>query len=175
MPKAARARVASPSAGTALARAAWDCLPGRVRLGEVWFAMCNRNKDICQYSGDDPYGATTRNQSRIVCLILPVSSIGIVLMWQIVFRKCTKSRASWINDLSRTTSSKPSFQVWSITLSNCGNVIRADLSREPNAIQIFISSVSSSLVTSSWTSFGTLSHQGSAPFLLSTSTISSRK
>src|SRR5215470_20081154 len=31
MPKAARARVASPSAGTALARAAWDCLPGRVR------------------------------------------------------------------------------------------------------------------------------------------------
>jgi hypothetical protein len=33
MPKAARARVASPPAGTALARAAWDCLPGRVRLG----------------------------------------------------------------------------------------------------------------------------------------------
>ena len=31
MPKAARARVASPPAGTALARAIRDCLPGRVR------------------------------------------------------------------------------------------------------------------------------------------------
>src|SRR5690242_20844192 len=31
MPKAARARVASPPAGTALARAARECLPGRVR------------------------------------------------------------------------------------------------------------------------------------------------
>src|SRR5215472_9437164 len=31
MPKAARARVASPPAGTALARATWECLPGRVR------------------------------------------------------------------------------------------------------------------------------------------------
>ena len=35
MPKAARERVASPPAGTALARAIWECLPGRVRLGEV--------------------------------------------------------------------------------------------------------------------------------------------
>ena len=33
MPKAARARVASPPAGTALARAIRDCLPNRVRLG----------------------------------------------------------------------------------------------------------------------------------------------
>ena len=33
MPKAARARVASPPAGTALARAAWDCLPSRVLTG----------------------------------------------------------------------------------------------------------------------------------------------
>src|SRR5205823_11656081 len=33
MPKAARARVASPPAGTALARAIRDCLPDRVRLG----------------------------------------------------------------------------------------------------------------------------------------------
>jgi hypothetical protein len=33
MPKAARARVASPPADTALARAIRDCLPGRVRLG----------------------------------------------------------------------------------------------------------------------------------------------
>jgi hypothetical protein len=32
MPKAARARVASPPAGTALARAAWECLPDRVRI-----------------------------------------------------------------------------------------------------------------------------------------------
>ena len=31
MPKAARGRVASPPAGTALARAIRDCLPGRVR------------------------------------------------------------------------------------------------------------------------------------------------
>jgi len=31
MPKADRARVASPPAGTALARAAWECLPSRVR------------------------------------------------------------------------------------------------------------------------------------------------
>ena len=31
MPKAARARVASPPAGTALARVAGECLPGRVR------------------------------------------------------------------------------------------------------------------------------------------------
>jgi len=31
MPKAARARVASPPAGTALARAIRECLPGRVR------------------------------------------------------------------------------------------------------------------------------------------------
>jgi hypothetical protein len=35
MPKAARARVASPPAGTALAPAAWLCLPGRVRMDEV--------------------------------------------------------------------------------------------------------------------------------------------
>jgi hypothetical protein len=35
MPKAARERVAKPPAGTALARAAWECLPGHVRLGEV--------------------------------------------------------------------------------------------------------------------------------------------
>jgi hypothetical protein len=33
MPKAARARVASPPAGTALARAIRDCLPGRVLTG----------------------------------------------------------------------------------------------------------------------------------------------
>jgi hypothetical protein len=33
MPKAARARVASPPAGTALTRAARDCFPGRVRQG----------------------------------------------------------------------------------------------------------------------------------------------
>jgi hypothetical protein len=33
MPKTARVRVASPPAGTALARAAWDCLPSRVREG----------------------------------------------------------------------------------------------------------------------------------------------
>ena len=33
MPKAARARVASPPAGTALARAAKECLPGRVLTG----------------------------------------------------------------------------------------------------------------------------------------------
>jgi hypothetical protein len=33
MPKAARARVASPPAGTALARAIRDCLPDRVQLG----------------------------------------------------------------------------------------------------------------------------------------------
>jgi hypothetical protein len=33
MPKAARERVASPPAGTALARAIWECLPGRVRKG----------------------------------------------------------------------------------------------------------------------------------------------
>ena len=35
MPKAARARVASPPAGTALASAIRDCLPNRVRLSEV--------------------------------------------------------------------------------------------------------------------------------------------
>jgi hypothetical protein len=33
MPKAARERVASPPAGTALARAIRECLPGRVREG----------------------------------------------------------------------------------------------------------------------------------------------
>jgi hypothetical protein len=33
MPKAARARVASPPAGAALARAIRLCLPGRVRVG----------------------------------------------------------------------------------------------------------------------------------------------
>ena len=35
MPNAARERVASPPAGAALARAAWACLPGRVRRGEI--------------------------------------------------------------------------------------------------------------------------------------------
>ena len=40
MPNAARARVASPPAGTALAHATWECLPGRVRLGEVR-SICN--------------------------------------------------------------------------------------------------------------------------------------
>jgi len=35
MPNAARERVARPRAGTALARAAWVCLPGRVRRGEI--------------------------------------------------------------------------------------------------------------------------------------------
>src|SRR5437588_10939005 len=40
MPKAARARVASPPAGTALARAIRECLPDRVRtMGEN--AACN--------------------------------------------------------------------------------------------------------------------------------------
>ena len=33
MPNAARERLAKPRAGTALARAAWVCLPGRVQLG----------------------------------------------------------------------------------------------------------------------------------------------
>jgi len=33
MPKAARARGASPPAGTALARTIRDCLPNRVRIG----------------------------------------------------------------------------------------------------------------------------------------------
>jgi hypothetical protein len=33
MPDAARERVANPPAGTALARAIWECLPGRVRKG----------------------------------------------------------------------------------------------------------------------------------------------
>ncbi len=35
MPNAARERIAKPRAGTALARAAWACLPGRVRQGEI--------------------------------------------------------------------------------------------------------------------------------------------
>ena len=39
MPKAARERVASPPAGTALARAIRLCLPDRVRLGEI--RICN--------------------------------------------------------------------------------------------------------------------------------------
>ena len=51
MPKAARARVASPPAGTALAPAAWECLPGRVRRGEVRTA-CNYNSDNSQWNGD---------------------------------------------------------------------------------------------------------------------------
>ena len=58
MPKAARARVASPPAGTALARAAKECLPGRVRLGEVR-NLCNRNRDdgqrLCLRISDDNF------------------------------------------------------------------------------------------------------------------------
>jgi hypothetical protein len=35
MPKAARERVANPRAGTALTPQTGECLPGRVRLGEI--------------------------------------------------------------------------------------------------------------------------------------------
>jgi len=52
MPKTARARVASPPAGTALARAAWDCLPGRVRLGRDSYPTCNFIGDDCQWKRD---------------------------------------------------------------------------------------------------------------------------
>ncbi|MFZ0149518.1 MAG: hypothetical protein WAM72_14500, partial [Xanthobacteraceae bacterium] len=45
MPKAARERVASPRAGTALARAIRLCLPGHVRLGEI--------RRICNLIGDE--------------------------------------------------------------------------------------------------------------------------
>ena len=52
MPKAARARVASPPAGAALVRAIRDCLPDRVRtMGEN--AACNHNGDNCQWERDD--------------------------------------------------------------------------------------------------------------------------
>lgn len=56
------------------------------------------------------YGATTLNQSRMVCLMRSSSSTGMVLMWQMVLRRCTRSRASWMRPLSRIRSSKPSFQ-----------------------------------------------------------------
>src|SRR5437764_569717 len=50
MPKAARARVASPPAGAALVRAIRDCLPDRVRtMGDA----CNHNGDNCQWERDD--------------------------------------------------------------------------------------------------------------------------
>jgi hypothetical protein len=47
MPDAARERVAKPPAGTALARAIWECLPGASERGEVQ-SLCNVNGDVCQ-------------------------------------------------------------------------------------------------------------------------------
>jgi hypothetical protein len=48
MPKAARERVANPPAGAALARAIRLCLPGRVRIGQDSFPVCNDISDKCQ-------------------------------------------------------------------------------------------------------------------------------
>ena len=59
MPKAARARVASPPAGTALARAIRDCLPDRVRLGRgsilhVTLSVTNVNASVTSRSRHSP-------------------------------------------------------------------------------------------------------------------------
>jgi hypothetical protein len=55
MPKAARARVASPPAGTALARAIRLCLPDRVQLGRdsnLYVTLLVTYVKSCHYHSD---------------------------------------------------------------------------------------------------------------------------
>jgi len=77
MPKAARARVASPPAGTALARATRDCLPGRVQLGrdsEVYVSntVTNVNNTVTNILTRFPDAAQRKSASTRVNALLPV-------------------------------------------------------------------------------------------------------
>jgi hypothetical protein len=65
MPKVARERVASPPAGTALARAIRECLPGRVRLGRdsimhVTLSVTNVNVSVTRHIALSPCGRGRR-------------------------------------------------------------------------------------------------------------------
>jgi hypothetical protein len=89
MPKAARARVASPPAGTALARAIRECLLGRVRVGRDSI-LCNAIGDIGQRFSDDYFSPFAGDAQRCVVKNSPLertarnhgrrhSFIGLVL------------------------------------------------------------------------------------------------
>jgi hypothetical protein len=57
MPKAARVRVASPPAGTALARAIRDCRPEPRPSGARFDPACNIVGDACQWISDDLFNS----------------------------------------------------------------------------------------------------------------------
>src|SRR5215472_5709135 len=78
MPKAARARVASPPAGTALARAAWECLRGRARHRARFESVCNRKRDKCQCSSDEIFPSPLAEEGFISPLACMAPQFGIM-------------------------------------------------------------------------------------------------